>query len=246
MKLASATDFKPGRLNPTLSKEAFVGPVYALKFRWVKEITGAPIRILVAEDHRVVSDGIVAILSKAKDIIIVGQASNGPETIQMLKRLRPDIVLLDLRMPSIDGIGVARWMKRSGSTARIIILTAFNSPADVHQAFQAGASAYLLKDVSVVEIVNTIRRVHQLKDGISDEYACEPAPRMNSADLEALELEILSQIVQGNTNRIIGTELSLGADAVKYRLRKLFRKLGVRKRAAAARQALERGLIEAR
>ena len=230
----------------SLSNEAFVGAVYDFKFRWVKDITGPAIRILVAEDHPVVSDGIVAILSEAKDIVIVGQASDGAQAIQMLESLRPDIVLLDLRMPSIDGIGVARWIKRSGSTARIVILTAFSSPGDVSQAFQAGANAYVLKDASTTEILNTIRRVHHLKSGISEEPACGLAPDVNSTDLQPSELEILALIVQGNTNRIIGTKLGLRTDAVKYRLRKLFSKLGVRKRTAAARRAIERGLIQAR
>jgi len=202
------------------------------------------IRVLVAEDHPVVADGIVAVLSQAKDMEVVGRARNGAEAIEQLKRLQPEIVLLDLRMPVVDGIGVMKWIKRSGSSARTIILTVFHSESDVSQAIQAGADAYLLKDAPPDEILKTIRLVHREKASISRERGKEPAPKANAADLKPLELNILALIVQGHDNRTIGTRLGLATDSVKYHLRGLFSKLGVRKRAAAARQAIERGLLE--
>ncbi len=201
------------------------------------------IRILVAEDHPVVADGILAVLAKAKDMVVVGRARNGAEAIELLKLHQPDIVLLDLRMPVVDGIGVVRWIKRSGSNARTVILTIFCSESDVSQAIQAGAEAYLLKDTPPGEILKTIRGVHLGKARISREGRKAPAPDVNSADLKPLELEILTLIVQGHNNRTIGSQLELGTDAVKYHLRGLFSKLGVRKRAAAARQAIQRGLL---
>jgi len=201
------------------------------------------IRVLVAEDHPVVADGIAAVLAKAKDMVVVGQARDGAEAIELLKRHQPDIVLLDLRMPVVDGIGVARWIKRSGSKARTVILTIFRSERDVRQAMQAGANAYLLKDTSPEEILKTIRRVHREKARILHEWGQALAPNVNAADLKPLELDILALIVQGHDNRTIGSHLGLGTDAVKYHLRGIFSKLGVRKRAAAARQAIERGLL---
>ncbi|HXJ60925.1 MAG TPA: response regulator transcription factor [Verrucomicrobiae bacterium] len=209
----------------------------------VKEINARPIRILIAEDHPVVADGIVAILAKAKDMVVVGQARGGAEAIELFKQHQPDIVLLDLRMPVVDGIGVARWIKRSGSKARTIILTIIRSEIDVSQAMQAGANAYLLKDAAPDEILRTIRRVHWEKDRIPGEGAGDLAPNMNSADLKPVEMDILALLVQGHDNRTIGSKLGIRTEAVKYRLKGLFSKLGVRKRAAAARRAIERGIL---
>ena len=159
-----------------------------------------------------------------------------------MKQRQPDIVLLDLRMPVVDGIGVARWINDSGSTARAVFLTMFHSEKDVGEAIRAGADAYLLKDSPAAEILKTIRQVHRRKERISHGRARELAPTANSVDLNSLELEILALIVQGDDNRTVGVKLGLRTDAVKYHLRGLFSKLGVKKRAAAARWAIERGL----
>jgi two-component system NarL family response regulator len=212
----------------------------------VKETKEPRIRVLIAEDSPIVADGIVAILAKAEDVVVVGRARDGAEAIELIKRHQPDILLLDLRMPVVDGIGVLRWIKRSGSNARTVILTVFRSEGDVSQAIQAGANAYLLKDASTGEILTTIRRLHRGKARISRQRARELAPNVNSPDLKPVELDILALIVQGHNNRTIGTKLGLRTDTVKYHLRGLFSKLGVRKRAAAARQAFERGLLETR
>jgi two-component system NarL family response regulator len=201
------------------------------------------IRIVVAEDHPVVADGIMAVLANAKDIEIVGQARNGAEAIELLRQHQPDIVLLDLRMPVVDAIGVMNWIKREGSNAKPIILTIYGGESDVSQAIEAGANAYLLKDTSPSKILMTIRRVHRRKVSISPARVTTSARRVNSIDLNPMELELLTCIVEGYDNRRIASQLGLGLDAVKYHLRGLFSKLGVRKRAAAARQAIERGLL---
>jgi two-component system NarL family response regulator len=137
-----------------------------------------------------------------------------------------------------------KWIRSSGSNARTVILTAFRSKSDVSQAIQAGAHAYLLKDASVDEILKTIRRVHQGKTAVTEEQQLrEPRHSEDSTGFQPLELDILALIAQGRDNRTIGSQLGLSTDAVKYRLRGLFSKLGVRKRAAAARAAIERGLL---
>ena len=207
----------------------------------MEEVNKPRIRVLVAEDHPIVADGIVAILAKAKDMVVVGRARDGAEAIELVKQHQPDIVLLDLRMPVVDGIGVARWINDSGSTARAVFLTMFDSEKDVSQAIRAGADAYLQKDTPAAEILKTIRHVHRRKERISNNRARELAPSANSVDLNSLELEILALIVQGDDNRTIGVKLGLRTDAVKYHLRGLFSKLGVKKRAAAARRAIEHG-----
>ena len=201
------------------------------------------IRIVVAEDHPVVADGIMEVLKKAKDMVVVGQARDGAEAIELLKRHKPDIALLDLRMPVVDGIGVVRWIKRSGLSTRTVILTIFRGESDIRQAIQAGANAYLIKDTSTREILKTIRCVYGGEARISKHWGQGLAPNGNSADLKPLELDILTLIVQGHDNRTIGSRLGLRTDAVKYHLRTVFSKLGVQKRAAAARQAIERSLV---
>jgi two-component system NarL family response regulator len=209
----------------------------------VKAADKPDIRVLVAEDHPIVADGILAVLGKAKDMVVVGRARNGEEAIEFLEHHQPDIVLLDLRMPLIDGIGVMKWIKRTGSNARPIILTIYHGENDVSQAIQAGANAYLLKDTSPSEILKTIRRVHRGKAEISRQRRTREVSSVKFPDLKPLELEILSLVVEGCSNRRIGSQLGLSTDAVKYHLRGLFSKLGVKKRAAAARQAIESGLL---
>ena len=209
----------------------------------VKEADKPCIKLLIAEDHPVVADGILAVLGKAKDIVVVGRARNGEEAIRLLMLYQPDIVLLDLRMPLIDGIGVMKWIKRTGSNARPIILTIYHGENDVDQAMEVGANAYLLKDSSPSEILKTIRRVHRGKAAISRQRRKREVSRVKSPDLKPLELDILALVVEGYDNRRIGLQLGLGRDAVKYHLRGLFSKLGVGRRAAAARQAIESGLL---
>jgi two-component system NarL family response regulator len=206
----------------------------------VTEVDKPRIRILIAEDYPVVADGIMAVLSRAKDMVVVGRAKDGAEAIELLNRHRPDIVLLDLRMPVVDGIGVARWIKQSGSNTRTVILTIFGGERDISQAIQAGAKAYLLKDTPAEEILSTIRRVHKGETAISQESAQKVSP----ADFKPIEMEILKLIAQGHGNRTICSQLGLRANALKYVLRGLFSKLGVRKRAAAARAAIERGFLD--
>src|SRR5262249_2664555 len=162
-----------------------------IKFKAAKEMTKSGITVLVAEDHPIVADGIVAILAKAKDMIVVGQARNGAEAIELLKLHQPDVVLLDLRMPFVDGIGVMRWIRDSGSNVRTVILTIYRSASDVSQASQAGADAYLVKDASPSEILKTIRRVHQRSASMSPECVKGLAYTRDPADWKRLDLDIL-------------------------------------------------------
>ena len=210
----------------------------------MKEADKPGIKILVAEDHPIVADGILAVLGRAKDIVVVGRARNGEEAIGLLKHHQPDIVLLDLRMPLIDGIGVMKWIKRTGSNTKPIILTMYHGENDVRQSIQSGARAYLLKDASTSEILKTIRRVHRGKAAISCQRRTREVACVKFRGLKPLELEILALIVEGYDNRKIGLKLGLGTEAVKYHLRGLFSKLGVRKRTTAARRAIESGLLK--
>jgi two-component system NarL family response regulator len=209
----------------------------------VKETKPAVIRVLVAEDHPVAADGIAAILASAGDMVIVGRAANGVEAIELLKRYEPDIALVDLRMPFVDGLEVLRWISSSGSTTRVVVLTYSRSEVDRSEAIRAGARGYLLKDTPPAGILAIIRRVYREKLSGLTGASLAQTPTENTPDLKRIELEILGLILQGDDNRTIGAKLGLRANAVKYLLRRLYSKLGVKKRGAAARQAIERGLI---
>jgi DNA-binding NarL/FixJ family response regulator len=222
---------------------AIVEPRRDVKFKAVKQTKRSHISVLVAEDHPMVADGIEAILDSAGDMVVIGRARDGAEAIQLLQRYQPDIALLDLRMPVVDGIGVARWIMGSGSNTRAVMLTSFQSESDVSQAIRAGVKAYLLKDTPPDEILKTIRRVHGGRVGTLREPAQKFVPEVDASALTILDLEILRLILHGHNNRAIGLKLGLRTDAVKYHLRGLFSKLGVKRRAAAARQAIERGLV---
>jgi two-component system NarL family response regulator len=205
----------------------------------------ARIRVLLAEDHPVVADGIAAILGAAKDIVIVGLAANGVEAIELLKRYEPDIALLDLRMPLVGGVEVARWIRTSGSSTRAVFLTYSPSESDRSEAIRAGARAYLLKDTPPAGIVESIRRVHREKLRTFQGALLPNAQAVTAAGFKAVELQILRLILHGDDNQTIGAKLGLRSNAVKYLLKGLYSKLGVKKRGAAARQAIERGLIPA-
>jgi len=201
------------------------------------------IRVLIAEDYRIVADGIAKLLSEAADIVVVGLARDGAEATRLIERHRPDIALLDLRMPVLDGLGVARWIQTSGSAAQAIILTAFQSEREISDAHRAGVKAYLLKGTLPGEILKVIRQVHQGVRSIAS--VLDPAiERTESPALNPLELKILKLMVLGHNNQEIAQRLELRTDTVKYRLRTLFAKLGVKRRAAAARRAVEIGLVQ--
>jgi DNA-binding NarL/FixJ family response regulator len=206
----------------------------------VNESKREPIRVLIAEDYQIVADGIVKILSEAADIVVVARARDGAEAIRLIERHRPDIALLDLRMPLVDGLGVARWIQSSGSSAQAILLTGFQSERDVGDAIRAGVKAYLLKGTAPGEILSTIRQVHQGERSVASGLARQVEPPL----LNPLELKVLKFVVLGCNNQEIATAMGLRTDTVKYRLRGVFSKLGVKKRTAAARKAVELGFIQ--
>ena len=206
-------------------------------------LTPPKIRIVVADDHPIFRDGLCKLLALEDDFEVVAQASDGRQVLEVLQQTQPDILLLDLRMPVVDGIQVVRWIKGSGLTARTVILTGFSRQSDVREAIRAGANAYLLKDVTGGEMLRTIRSVHRGKYRISGKRARELAANVSSADLKPSEMEILALIVEGHDNGTIAAKLGLRKEAVKYHLKGIFSKLGVTKRGAAARQAIERGLL---
>jgi two-component system NarL family response regulator len=202
-----------------------------------------PIRILVAEDHTVVRDGIVAILKQEPDMQIVGDTSDGQQAIELWQRHRPDICLMDLRMPIVNGVSAIERIRAIEPTANIIVLTTYDGDEDIYRAMRAGAKSYLLKDVRREEMFQCIRSVHAGRSYLLPSVAAKLAERLASEDLTPREREVLQLLAQGRSNKLIGAELSISEVTVKSHVQALFRKLNVLSRTEAIAVADRKGLL---
>jgi two-component system NarL family response regulator len=201
------------------------------------------IRTLIVEDHHVVRQGLVALLKVMPEIEIVGEASDGVEAIELHQRLRPDITLMDLQLPKLGGVAAITQIRAQNPAARIIVLTTFDGDEDIFRSLQAGAKAYLLKGMTIDDLLNTIRLVHAGKTSISPAIAEKLADRMSTQDLTARELDVLERIVAGRANKEIASDLSISEATVKTHVNNLLSKLGVNDRTNAATMAIQRGLV---
>jgi DNA-binding NarL/FixJ family response regulator len=201
------------------------------------------IRTLIVEDHHVVRQGLVALLKVMPEIEIVGEASDGLEAVEMHQRLRPDITLMDLQLPKLGGVAAITQIRAENPAARIIVLTTFDGDEDIFRSLQAGAKAYLLKGMTIDDLLNTIRLVHSGKTSISPAIAEKLADRMSTQDLTARELAVLERIVAGRANKEIASDLSISEATVKTHVNNLLSKLGVSDRTNAATMAIQRGLV---
>ncbi|GAB95969.1 DNA-binding NarL/FixJ family response regulator [Kineosphaera limosa] len=206
------------------------------------------IRILIADDHPIVRDGLIALLASDPDVEVVGEASGGREAITLAQRLRPDVVLMDLRMPAGDGVeAIAALRATSRETPRILVLTTYDTDDDIRRALAAGADGYLLKDTPRPEL---LAAVHQLAAGhpvLTPEVLrvmTAPAPtRPDSPALTARERDVLREVAAGGTNRDAAGRLFISEATFKTHLSRVFDKLGVTDRAAAVRAAYDQGLL---
>lgn len=201
------------------------------------------IRILIADDHPVVRQGLVAMIGRKPGMIIVAEASNGREAIDLFRQHRPDVTLMDLRMPLIDGVEAIATLREDDRNARIIILTTYDTDEDIYRGLSAGAMAYILKGTSLDELIDTIRAVHAGQTRISSEVAAKLATRMSSPNLTSREMEVLRLIVAGQSNKEIGISLQISEGTVRAHVNNLLSKLGVSDRTQAATLALRRGLV---
>jgi DNA-binding NarL/FixJ family response regulator len=201
-----------------------------------------PIRTLVVDDHHVVRQGLVALLKVMPEIEIVGEASDGVEAIELHRRLRPDITLMDLQLPKLGGVAAITKIRAENPAARFIVLTTFDGDEDIFRSLQAGAKAYLLKGMTVDDLLSTIRAVHAGKTSISPAIAEKLADRMATQDLTVRELDVLERIVAGRANKEIASDLSISEATVKTHVNNLLSKLGVSDRTNAATVAIQRGL----
>jgi DNA-binding NarL/FixJ family response regulator len=201
------------------------------------------IRILVVDDHHVVRQGLVALLNIIPDIEVVGEASDGLQAIDLHKILQPDITLMDLQLPNLGGVDAILKIRAADPAARFIVLTTFDGDEDIFRSLQAGAKAYLLKGMTVDELVSTIQAVHSGRTLISPAIAEKLAERMSTQALTNRELKVLERIVAGRANKEIASDLQISEATVKSHINSLLGKLGVSDRTHAATVALQRGIV---
>jgi DNA-binding NarL/FixJ family response regulator len=201
------------------------------------------IRILVVEDHHIVRQGLVALLATIPDMTVVAEAADGKQAIGLFRQHRPDITLMDLRLPAMSGVEAVEQIRREFPLARIIVLTTFDGDEDIYRALQAGARGYLLKGMFGDELMDAIRAVHSGKSRIPPMVAERLAERMGGPSLTGRELEVLELIVLGNSNKEIGGELAISEATVKTHINSILDKLGVTDRTQAVRTALQRGIV---
>ena len=201
------------------------------------------IRVLVADDHTIVRGGVAQILNEQPDIQVVAEAADGISAVELYRRQRPDVSLVDLRMPGLDGVQVVEQVRRESADAALIVLTTFDTDDDIDRALTAGAKAYLLKDVSPSELVSCVRTVHQGGTWVSQAVASKLVARMTRVQLTSREMAVLRLVAAGKPNREIGETLNISEGTVKIHLSHLFEKLGATSRTEAVAKAVERGLI---
>jgi two-component system NarL family response regulator len=177
------------------------------------------------------------------EIEIVGEASDGLQAIELHRSLRPDITLMDLQLPNLGGVAAITRIRAETPTARFVVLTTFDGDEDIFRALQAGAKAYLLKGMTIDDLLSTIRLVHAGKTSISPTIAEKLAERMGTQDLTARELAVLERIVAGRANKEIASDLAISEATVKTHVNNLLSKLGVSDRTNAATVAIQRGLV---
>ncbi|MEZ0492597.1 response regulator [Kineococcus sp. TBRC 1896] len=204
------------------------------------------IRVLVVDDHPVVRGGIEALLATAGDLEVVGSAGDGLEAVELVASLRPDVVLMDLRMPGLDGASTTERIRAEHPCVHVLVLTTYETDADIVRAVEAGATGYLLKDTPLVELVDSVRAAARGETVLAPPVAARLMARLRAPVQETLtrrELDVLSAVARGATNAEIGRELFIAEATVKTHLLRVFAKLGVDDRTHAVTVALQRGLL---
>ncbi|HKR85588.1 MAG TPA: response regulator transcription factor [Terriglobales bacterium] len=206
--------------------------------------SSGPIRILTVDDHPLLREGIAAVLSGETDMTLVAEASNGREAVEQFRAHRPDVTLMDIQMPLMNGIEGILAIRKEFPDAHIIVLTTYSGDAQAVRAFHAGAAGYLLKGMLRKELVETIRSVHAGKKRIPPEIAMEIAEHHADDALTEREIEVLRQVAEGNGNKMIAAHLSISEDTVKAHMKNILSKLGANDRTHAVTIGLKRGIIE--
>jgi two-component system NarL family response regulator len=202
------------------------------------------IRILIADDHSVVREGLVSLVKRKSDMVVVAEASNGREAVALWKEHRPEVTLLDLRMPELDGVGAIKEIRELDENAHIVVLTTYDGDEDIYRAIKAGAKAYLLKETARDALVETVRRVHAGETYLPPQLAAKLAERVSGEALSPREIDVLQRMAVGKSNKEIGAELFISEGTVKTHIKSIFSKLDVVSRTEAVATATRRGLIQ--
>jgi len=201
------------------------------------------IRVLCVDDHRLMREGIVHIVGLQPDITVVAEASNGEEAVDQFMRHRPDVTLMDLQLPRMNGLQAIRAIRHAEPNARVIVLTMYHGDEDIFRALQAGAAGYLLKDTVPEDLVRVIREVHEGKRAIPPDIEAALALRATQPALTFRELQVLELLATGKRNKEIAADLGISSDTARAHIKSIFIKFNVHDRTAALAEALRRGII---
>jgi DNA-binding NarL/FixJ family response regulator len=203
----------------------------------------SPIRILAVDDHPLLREGIVALVNSQPDMKLIAEAANGREAIEQFRKHRPDVTLMDLQMPELNGIDAMIAIRGEFPQARIVVLTTYKGDMEVLRALKAGARGYLLKNLLRRELLETIRAVHAGEKRIPPEVAAQIADHATEDDLTSREIEVLQLIASGNANKAIAARLSISEETVKGHVKNILSKLAANDRTHAVTIGLKRGII---
>ncbi|HEV7994535.1 MAG TPA: response regulator transcription factor [Gemmatimonadaceae bacterium] len=205
--------------------------------------SGTRIRVLVADDHPVVRSGLASVIAQQPELELVAEAANGRQAVELFREHRPDVVLMDLRMPEMDGVSAIEQIRAGAPEARILALTTYEGDVDIHRALAAGARGYLIKDMLLSDVLSAIRAVHRGERVIPLAVAARLAEFTPRSDLTEREIEVLQLVARGLSNRDVAGVIGRTDETVKVHLKNIFAKLGVADRTEAVTLAFSRGIL---